>query len=101
MAQCVDEFEVRHYVESCGMESILNECYGVYSSVEEIDFNALPNQFVLKDTLGSGGNSVILVENKRKQISIRLKSNCQSGSLSPQIRKIQVENGYMREEVIE
>lgn len=66
MAQCVDKFEVRHYVESCGMESILNECYGVYSSVEEIDFNALPNQFVLKDTLGSGGNSVILVENKRK-----------------------------------
>lgn len=27
MAQCVDKFEVRHYVESCGMESILNECY--------------------------------------------------------------------------
>ena len=66
MAQCVDKYEVRHYVESCGLKNILNECYGVYSSVEEIDFDALPNQFVLKDTLGSGGNSVILVEDKGK-----------------------------------
>ena len=66
MSQCVDKYEVRHYVESCGLKNILNECYGVYSSVEEIDFDALPNQFVMKDTLGSGGNSVILVEDKEK-----------------------------------
>ena len=34
MAQCVDKYEVRHYVESCGLKNILNECYGVYSSVD-------------------------------------------------------------------
>lgn len=66
MVQCVDKYEVRHYVESCGLKNILNECYEVYSSVEEINFDALPNQFVLKDTLGSGENSVILVEDNGK-----------------------------------
>jgi len=64
MIQCVDKYDVRSYVESKGLGHILNECYGVFDRVEDIDFDALPNQFVLKDTLGSGGNSVILVKDK-------------------------------------
>lgn len=64
MIQCVDKYDVRAYVESKGLGHILNECYGVFDRVEDIDFDALPNQFVLKDTLGSGGNSVILVKDK-------------------------------------
>lgn len=64
MIQCVDKYDVRAYVESKGLGYILNECYGVYDSVEEIDFSKLPKQFVLKDTLGGGGNSVILVKDK-------------------------------------
>lgn len=64
MAQCVDKYEVRKYVERCGLADILNECYGVYNSPDEIDFDALPAQFVLKDTLGGGGNAVILVKDK-------------------------------------
>lgn len=52
MAQCVDKYEVRKYVEECGLGSILNKCYGVYSSPDEIDFRKLPDSFVLKDTLG-------------------------------------------------
>lgn len=66
MKQCVDKYEVRKYVEECGLGSILNECYGVYSSPDEIDFRKLPDSFVLKDTLGSGGNSVIIVPDKSK-----------------------------------
>ena len=66
MKQCVDKYEVRKYVEECGLGSILNECYGVYSSPDEIDFGKLPDSFVLKDTLGGGGNSVILVPDKSK-----------------------------------
>lgn len=64
MIQCVDKYEVRAYVESKGLGHILNECYGVYDRVEDIDFSSLPPQFVLKDTLGGGGNSVILVKDK-------------------------------------
>ena len=64
MAQCVDKYEVRKYVEQCGLGSILNECYGVYETPDEIDFDKLPDQFVLKDTLGGGGNGVIICRDK-------------------------------------
>ena len=64
MIRCVDKYDVRAYVESKGLGHILNECYGVFDRVEDIDFDALPEQFVLKDTLGGGGNSVILMTNK-------------------------------------
>lgn len=64
MIQCVDKFEVRDYVKSVGLQEILIPCYGVYERVEEIDWAALPNQFVMKDTLGNGGNSVIIVKDK-------------------------------------
>lgn len=64
MAQCSDKYEVRKYVEECGLGDILNELYGVYDSPDEIDFKKLPESFVLKDTLGAGGNAVILVQDK-------------------------------------
>ena len=64
MPQCVDKFEVRKYVESKGLGSVLNDLYGVYKSPQEIDFDALPNKFVLKTTTGGGGLNVILVRNK-------------------------------------
>lgn len=66
MAQCVDKYEVRSYVEQCGLGSILNQVYGVYDSPGEIDFDKFPESFVLKDTLGGGGNAVILVKDKSK-----------------------------------
>ena len=43
---------MREYVRSKGLEDILIPCYGVFNSVEEIDWDALPEQFVMKDTLG-------------------------------------------------
>jgi len=64
MIQCVDKYDVRGYVKNKGCGDILTKCYGVYEKVENIDFTVLPNQFVLKDTLGGGGNSVIVVKNK-------------------------------------
>lgn len=64
MIQCVDKYDVRAYVESKGLEHILNECYGVFDRAEDVDFDKLPNQFVLKDTLGGGGTSVIIVKDK-------------------------------------
>lgn len=66
MKQCVDKHDVREYVKRCGLGSILNEEIGVYESANQIDFNDLPNAFVLKDTLGGGGNAVILVPDKSK-----------------------------------
>jgi hypothetical protein len=64
MKQCVDKYDVRSYVKQCGCGELLNELYGVYNTPEEIDFDRLPESFVLKDTLGGGGNAVILVRDK-------------------------------------
>lgn len=64
MHQCVDKYEVRKYVESKGLGSILNELYGVFDTPEEIDFNSLPDKFVVKTTTGSGGQNVIVVKDK-------------------------------------
>lgn len=61
MQECVDKYSVRKYVEQCGLENILNKCYGVYDNPAQIDFDFLPDKFVCKDTLGGGSNSVILV----------------------------------------
>jgi hypothetical protein len=62
--KCSDKYEVRDYVKEKGLEFILNELYGVYDSVDEIDFDKLPNQFVLRAIHGCGWN--ILCEDKSK-----------------------------------
>ena len=66
MRKCTDKADAREFVKDCGLKHILNECYGVYSSVDEINFDSLPMSFVMKATLGGGGNSVILVRNKEE-----------------------------------
>lgn len=77
MKVCSNKEKVREYVKECGLEHILNESYGSYSSPDEIDFDSLPDSFVLKDTLGSGGDSVILVEDKNSVDIEELKKKMQ------------------------
>ncbi|MFE4425938.1 ATP-grasp fold amidoligase family protein [Peribacillus butanolivorans] len=55
---CADKYEVREFVKEMVGEEYLNELYGVYESVDEINIDILPNSFVLKGTHGSGFNIV-------------------------------------------
>lgn len=64
MCQCADKVAVRSYVASCGLENILVPLLGVYNSPQEINFDMLPDQFVLKDSLGGGGNEVLICADK-------------------------------------
>lgn len=67
MAECVDKYSVRKYVEDTVGSEYLNTLYGVYENPCDVDFDLLPEQFVLKDTLGSSGDlSMILVTDKSK-----------------------------------
>ena len=51
----MDKYEVKKWVaDKIGDEHVV-KCYGVYDSVDEIDYDALPEQFVLKCTHNSGG----------------------------------------------
>ena len=62
MRKCVDKYEVRQYVRESIGDAYLNECFGVWNSIDEIDYDALPNQFVLKPTNGSG--DIVICKNK-------------------------------------
>lgn len=77
MNKCVDKYEVREYIKSKGLENILNELYGVYDKAEGIDFESLPQKFVVKTTSGSGGQNVFICENKdqlnKKELISKLK----------------------------
>ena len=51
----VDKYAAKHYVEKRIGEGYTIPTLGVYDSFAQIDFDALPNQFVLKVTHDSGG----------------------------------------------
>lgn len=53
--QMVDKVEAKKYVASKIGEKYIISTISVYDNVEEIDFDALPKQFVLKCTHDSGG----------------------------------------------
>ena len=59
-----DKYEVRKYIESLGLKDILTECYGVWNRAEDIDFDALPDKFVLKCTHDCA--STVVVKDKEK-----------------------------------
>ena len=58
----VDKYEAKKYVASIIGEEYIIPTYGVYNSFDEIDFDALPEQFVLKCTHGSG--DIIICKDK-------------------------------------
>ena len=64
MGICVDKYDVREYVSKVGLSSILNDCYGIFNTAEDINFEKLPNKFVAKTTDGTGGNNVYICKDK-------------------------------------
>lgn len=71
-----DKYAVRKHIEDAGLGEMLVDLYGVWSSVEEINFDLLPQSFVLKSTNGSG--TVIVVEDKNKLDYVEVKKTLKS-----------------------
>lgn len=61
--QLVDKYAVREYVAEKIGDEFLNELYGVYDSYSEIDFDKLPNKFVLKAVHASSYNYICFDKN--------------------------------------
>ena len=59
-----DKFAVREYVRECGLEDCLIPLIGKWDSVDDIDWDALPQQFVMKCNNGSG--DVVVCKDKDK-----------------------------------
>lgn len=66
MKQCVDKYAVReHVAKTLGTDKYLNTLYQLCERAEEIDFNALPDQFVIKTTDGGSGDNVLVCRDKK------------------------------------
>jgi len=59
-----DKYFVRRYLKDIHLDKYLNKLYGVYNNANEINFEKLPNQFVLKCTHGASYN--IICKDKSK-----------------------------------
>jgi len=77
----VDKYEVRSYISQTIGDEYLIPLLGVYNSVDEINFDKLPNQFVLKCTHGSHCNIIctnkdeLNIEDAKKQLRKWMKKN--------------------------
>lgn len=78
----VDKYAVRQYIgETLGEEYLIPLVGGPWKNAEEIDFDALPEQFVLKCNHDSGGvivckdKSMLDIDAARKKLNERLKKN--------------------------
>lgn len=60
---CADKYRVREYVKDKGCGEILNELYGKWDAVCDVDYSSLPEKFVLKTNNGCGEVFVIKDKN--------------------------------------
>ena len=77
----VDKYEAKYYVADRIGEEYIIPTLGVWDSFDQIDFDSLPNQFVLKCTHDSGGlvicrdKAKLNMESARRKITNSLKRN--------------------------
>lgn len=62
----VDKYSVKAYVESKVGRQYIIPTLGVWDSPEAIEWDTLPNQFVLKTTHGGGNSGVFICKDKTK-----------------------------------
>jgi len=79
--KCADKYTVRSYVEQVGLGNMLPDLLGVYEKSSEIDFDSLPEKFVLKCTHGCGYNiicknkSELNIDDTRRRLDIWIKKD--------------------------
>ena len=106
MLRCTDKYEVRKYVREKGLGEYLIPLLGVYSSVEEIDFNLLPKRFVAKTTDGGGGNQVLVCKDKDTITEVAFRERLRGWMSARKVKKQAgrewaYENNYPRRIIIE
>ena len=64
--QMVDKYEVKSYISALIGEQYIIPTLGVWDKPEDIDWDKLPQQFVLKTTHGGGNGGVVVCQDKSK-----------------------------------
>ncbi|MBE6085655.1 MAG: hypothetical protein E7203_09455 [Selenomonas ruminantium] len=74
VAKCYNKFEVRKYIQSKGLGDILNDLYGAWDNVRDIEWDKLPEEYVMKVSNGWAGhifkrkNKTFDINNAKKQL---------------------------------
>lgn len=86
MTRCADKWDVRAFLTENGLDEYMNDAIGVWERAEDIDFEKLPNKFVLKSTHGTAqtivckDKSKLDIDKARKEMAFWLKTNqCRAG----------------------
>lgn len=94
VVRCADKYEVHDYIRQKGYGNLLVNIFGVWDSAKDIDWDMLPNRFVLKCTHGCAYNIICTDKNlfnkKRavKQLNHWLKEDFGLVSGEPHYSKI-------------
>ena len=81
VSKCASRDGVREYLTELGYEDLLIPSFGVFDKFDDIDFDALPNSFVMKCTHACAFNLIVKDKSKldiakaRKQFNKWLKTN--------------------------
>ena len=74
ISKCTDKYEMKRYINDIYGDKYTVGVIGVYENVNHINFDDLPNQFVIKSTAGWGGKQVIIVKDKKTADIDKIKS---------------------------
>lgn len=80
-SKCSDKYRVREYIKEKGCEELLTKLYGKYEDADKINFESLPDKFVLKPNHGYG--NVYIVKNKSQINSKEIITQLQNAINTP------------------
>lgn len=92
--KCADKYRVREYIKEKGYENTLVPLLGAWNNVEDIDWDSLPNKFVLKCNHGCAYNIVCNDKTEfdrikaKKQLNTWLKEDFGAFNIEPHYSKI-------------
>lgn len=58
LVECTDKYRMREYVRKCSLEFLLPQLYGFWNNASLIEWDKLPEQYVLKCNHGCGMNII-------------------------------------------
>ena len=92
--KCADKYRVREYIKEKGYENTLVPLLGAWDNVEDIDWDSLPNKFVLKCNHGCAYNIVCSDKDgfdkieAKKQLNTWLKEDFGAFNIEPHYSNI-------------
>lgn len=92
--KCADKYRVREYIKDKGYENTLVPLLGAWDNVEDIDWDSLPNKFVLKCNHGCAYNIVCNDKTEfdrikaKKQLNTWLKEDFGAFNIEPHYSNI-------------